>query len=393
METAGIIEPSTSAWSSPVVIVKKKNGKHRFCIDFRRFNAVTRKDAYPLLHITATLDKLRDARYLSTTDLQSGYWQIPLSPESKPLTVFTVPGRGLMQFTVMPFGLHSAPATFQRLMDEVLRPTLEPYVFVYLDDIIVVSQTFREHLDRLTEVFDRLRAAKLRINRDKCRLGVSRLKYLGHVIDHDGISTDPEKVSTITNWPTPTTVHQARQFIGIASWYRRFIANFSKLSSPLTRLTKKRAKWTWGTSEEEAFQKLKTTLSTTPILACPDFSRRFVLQTDASKERLGAVLTQHLEDGERVIAYASCTLTPPEKNYTTTELECFAVIWGICRMPGSLEEYEITFVTDRQSLRWLQRLEEPTGRLARWLFELQQYRYQVRYRRGSANRVADALSR
>lgn len=166
MEADGIIEPSKSAWSSPVVVVRKKDGSRRFCIDFRRLNAVTEKDAYLLPHIAATLDKLRGAKYLSTLDLKSGYWQIPLTPESRPLTTFTVPGRGLMQFRVMPFGLHSAPATFQRLIDNILGPELEPHVFVYLDDIIIVSQTFEEHLDRPDEVFRRLREAQLRINTD-----------------------------------------------------------------------------------------------------------------------------------------------------------------------------------------------------------------------------------
>jgi len=170
MEQEGIIEPSEGSWSSPVVVVKKKDGSHRFCIDFRRVNAVTEKDAYPLPQVTATLDKLRGARYLTTLDLKSGYWQVPLTPESRPITAFTVPGRGLMQFKVIPFGLHSAPATFQRLLDTVIGPELEPHVLVYLDDIIVVSRTFDEHLHHLATVFHRLRQARLRLNPDKCLL-------------------------------------------------------------------------------------------------------------------------------------------------------------------------------------------------------------------------------
>jgi len=219
-----------------MVVVRKRDGTHRFCIDFRRVNEVTTPDAYPLPQITATLDKLRGARYLTTLDLKSGYWQVPLAADSRPLTAFTVPGKGLFQFTVMPFGLHSAPATFQRLLDEVLGPELEPHVFVYLDDIIVINKTFDGHLDTLREVFQRLREAKLRLNPDKCRFCVDRLKYLGHIVDREGIRTDPEKVRAVTQWPAPKTVKQVRQFVGLASWYRRFIQDFATTAAPLTAL-------------------------------------------------------------------------------------------------------------------------------------------------------------
>ncbi|KAL6417111.1 hypothetical protein ACFW04_014674 [Cataglyphis niger] len=373
MEAAGVIEPSTSAWSSPVVLVKKKDGKYRFCIDFRKVNDATEKDAYPLPQVTATLEKLRGAKYLSTLDLKQGYWQVPLESKSRPITAFTIPGRGLYQFKVMPFGLHSAPATFQRLLDKIISPALEPNVFVYLDDIIIISKTFDDHLRLLTEVFRRLRDARLRLNPEKCKFCVDQLKYLGHVVDRKGIRTDPEKVSAIENWPEPHTVKQIRQFLGMASWYRRFIANFSTIAAPLTSLTKKNAKWKWGAEETTAFRELKKTLVSAPVLACPDFARRFVLQTDASASGLGAVLTQNFEEGERVIAYASRTLNSAEKNYSATELECLAVVWGIRRMKGYLEGYPFTVITDHQALKWLQRLEAPTGRLARWLFELQQY--------------------
>ncbi|KMQ87652.1 reverse ribonuclease integrase [Lasius niger] len=243
MEAAGVIKPSQSAWSSPVVIVKKKDGKQRFCIDFHKVNDVTKRDAYPLPQITVTLDKLRGARYLTILDLKNGYWQVPLTSESRPITAFTIPGRGLYQFTVMPFGLHSAPATFQRLLDNVLGPEMEPNIFVYLDDIIVISTTFEQHLRLLTKVFHRLRDARLRQNPDKCRFCVHQFKYLEHVIDREGIRTDPEKVSAVADWPEPRTVKQVRQFLSMASWYRRFIANFSTIAGPLTQLTKKNARW------------------------------------------------------------------------------------------------------------------------------------------------------
>jgi len=295
MERAGVIEPSQSPWSSPIVIAKKKDGRPRFCIDFRKVNEVLYKDAYPLPQVEATLDKLRGARYLSTIDLKNGYWQVPLAAESRPVTAFTVPGRGLMQFRVMPFGLHSAPATFQRLLDTVLGPALEPHVFVYLDDIIIVSATLDDHLRHLTEVFERLRRAKLRINPDKCRFAADQLRYLGHMVTPEGIHTDPEKTEAITRIPPPRNVREVRQFLGMLSWYRRFLENFSVRARPLTRLTSKKQKWQWTDKEENAFTSLKAALTTAPVLACPDFTKTFVLQTDASNIGLGAVLTQHHE--------------------------------------------------------------------------------------------------
>lgn len=393
MENEGIIEPSHSAWSSPVVIVKKKDGKPRFCIDFRRVNDVTERDAYPLPQITATLDKLRGAQYLTTLDLKNGYWQVPLTPDSREVTAFTVPGKGLMQFRVMPFGLHSAPATFQRLLDNVLGPELEPNVFVYLDDIIICNQSFDEHLETLLKVFNRLRDARLRLNPEKCKFCVNRIKYLGHIIDREGIRTDPEKVNAITDWPTPKTVKQIRQFLGVASWYRRFIKDFAATATPLTALTRKNAKWSWDKEQQRAFEQLKTSLTTAPVLACPDFTRQFCLQTDASTAGIGAVLTQYFPEGERVIAYASRTLNNAERNYSATELECLAVLWGIRKMRGYVEGYHFQVITDHQSLRWLQKLESPTGRLGRWAFELQTYDFEIKYRKGVLNKVADALSR
>ncbi|KMQ92329.1 gag-pol fusion protein [Lasius niger] len=252
----------------------------------------------------------------------------------------------------MPFGLHSAPATFQRLLDKVLGSELEPHVQVYLDDIVIASRTFEDYLAHLSDVFSRLRHARLRLNPKKCHFCRPSLKYLGHIVDRNGIRTDPDK-------------------------YRRFIANFSAIAAPLTRLAKKGIRWTWTDSEEQAFQQLKQALTTTPVLACPDFARPFTLQTDASTHGLGAVLTQQLDEGERVIAYASRTLNAAERNYSATELECFAVVWGIRRMRDYVKGYRFTVLTDHQALRWLQRLEAPTKRLARWVFELQQYDFDI----------------
>lgn len=389
----GVIERSNSSWSSPVVLIRKPSGRYRFCIDFRSLNQVSELDAYNLPRINSILEKLRSANFITTLDLANGYWQVPLAEESKPLTAFSIQGLGLYQFTVMPFGLHSAPATFQRLLDQIIGPELEPRAFAYLDDLILVSQTFEEHLELLKDVFQRLRTASLKLNIEKCKFCQTELKYLGHMINSEGIGTDPDKVRAIVEYPRPTTVTRLRSFLGLASWYRRFIDKFSKIVAPLTGLLKKGVKWNWSEKQEKAFCELKNRLVSAPILSCPDFSQTFKLQVDASDEGLGASLTQKRNNAEVVIAYASRLLSNAERKYTVTEKECLALVWAVKKFRPYLEGYKFIAVTDHIALKWLLRLKEPSGRLARWVLEIQQYEFEVEYRKGTANRVADALSR
>lgn len=389
----GVIEPSSSAWSSPVVMIKKPSGNFRFCIDFRELNKCTEKDAYPLPQINPILEKLRGAKYISTIDLRHGYWQVPLSVESRPLTAFTVPGKGLYQFTVMPFGLHSAGATFQRLLDKIIGPALEPEAFAYLDDLVLVSSSFSDHLRLLKEVFNRLRSAGLVVNKEKCHFCKTELKYLGHVVNEHGIQTDPDKVRAINEFPRPHNVRTLRGFLGMASWYRRFVESFAKLSAPLTKLLRKDAKWAWGEEQEAAFELLKSRLTSAPILACPDFTKKFVVQVDASGTGLGASLTQVQNGKEVVIAFASRLLGDNERRYTVSEQECLALVWSLKKFRPYLEGYRFVAITDHQALKWLLQLKEPSGRLARWILELQQYDFEIRYRKGTLNKVADALSR
>lgn len=393
MLTEGVIEPSSSPWSSPVVLVKKSTGAYRFCLDFRRLNQASEKDAYPLPHINSILEKLREANFISTIDLKQGYWQVPLAPDSRPLTAFTVPGKGLYQFVVMPFGLHSAGATFQRLLDKIIGPELEPRAFAYLDDLIIVSATFEEHIEILKQVFERLRVAGLKVNPEKCKFCKLELKYLGHVVNEQGIQTDPEKVRAIAEFPKPTTVRALRAFLGLASWYRRFVENFAKITPPLTKLLRKGIKWEWKDSQDRAFQRLKDKLCHTPVLACPNFEYPFVLQVDASDEGLGAALTQQLKQGEVVIAYGSRLLTEGERKFTVTEKECLALVWAVKKFRPYLEGYHFIALSDHQALKWLMKLQQPSGRLARWVLELQQHDFEIQYRKGSLNKVADALSR
>lgn len=388
-----IIEPSKSPWSSPIVMVKKSDGKWRFCVNYKRLNAVSTPDAYPIPYVSGILDKLRDARYLSTLDIKSAYWQIPVAKESRPLTAFTVPNRGLFQFKRMPFGLHSAPSTWQRLIDQVLRVDLESKTFVYLDDVIICTATFQEHLEVLEIVINRIKEAGLTLNREKCLFCRSELKYLGYVINGSGLLVDPEKVEAILKIPTPRCVREVRRIVGMASWYRRFIPNFSSLMSPLTRLTEKNQRFRWDDTCEDALNNIKQILVKAPILACPDFTKPFIVETDASDYGLGATLCQKYPDGDRVVCYLSRSLTKTERKYSTTEKECLAVIFAVEKLRPYLEGSKFVVVTDHYSLKWLFDIKDPVGRIARWTLRLQAYDFEVVHRKGKEHLVPDALSR
>ena len=388
----GIIEHSESAWSSPVVMANR-NGKYRFCIDFRKINAITKKDAYPLPYMNSILDKLRTARYITTLDLSKAFHQVPLTPESRPITAFPVPGRGLFQFRRMPFGLCNSPASFQRLIDKLIGPEMEPHVFAYLDDIIVVTETFQDHLKWLKIVFEKLRKADLTINPDKSKFCCSEVKYLGFLVNGKGLMVDPDKTSAIRNFPAPRNIRQVRRFVGMGSWYRRFIPDFSTKISPITKLLKKGVKFNWGEEQQRAFDTVKQHLIEPPTLSRPNFTLPFLLYTDASTVGLGAILAQHIDGEERVIAYASRTLKNAEKNYFATELECLAVVWAVEKFRAYLEGFKFKVITDHSSLRSLQKMQNPTGRLARWAMKLLSYDIEIEHRKGSSHHAPDALSR
>lgn len=393
MLAIGVVSPSRSAWSSPIVLVDKPDGSTRLCVDMRKVNAVTKRDAYPLPRVTTILDRLRDAKYLSSLDIKSAYWQIPLNKESKEKTAFTVPGRGLFEFNMMPFGLHNAPATWQRFIDAIIGADLEPNVFVYLDDIIIVTPTLDRHLEVLREVLKRLREANLTLNKEKCRFCLPELRYLGYVVDHNGLRVDPEKVAAIINIPIPKSQKAVRQFCGTASWYRRFIKNFASRMHPLTMLLKKKQRFEWTEAAQQAFMDIRSCLVKAPILSCPDFTKEFVISCDASGVGLGAVLSQQGEQGENVIAYASRTLTKGEQKYSATERECLAVIWAVEKFRPYVEGSPFTVITDHYSLLWLHNLKDPQGRLARWALRLQPYDFKLVHRKGKEHVVPDLLSR
>lgn len=389
----GLIEKSKSPWASPVVLVRKKNGKLRLCVDYRPLNKVTKKDRYPLPRIDDMLDSLGGAAWFTSLDLASGYWQVELDPKDREKTAF-ITQFGTFQFTVMPFGLCNAPATFQRLMDEVLRDLLWDFVVVYLDDLNVFSRTYAEHLKHLRAVFDRLRQAGLKLNPEKCKFVSPELIFLGHVIDKQGVRTDPDKIEKVKNFPVPKNLTQLRGFLGLASYYRRFIKDFSKIASPLNKLLKKDVSYQWKRDQQQAFEYLKECLISSPILVYPDWNRKFILFTDASTFALGAVLTQRdKQDQEHVIAYASRTLLPAEKNYTATELECLAVVWAIGKFHHYLHGKRFSLITDHSALCHLLNVTTPNGRLARWVMKLQAYDFDITHRSGRKHSNVDSLSR
>ena len=394
MEKDGIIRKSESPWSSPVVLVKKKNGKLRFCVDYRKLNSITKKDTYPLPRIDEMLDNLGKAKWFTSLDLTSGYWQVQVKEEDKEKTAF-ITKYGLYEFNVMPFGLCNAPSTFQRLMDVVLSSVLWKYAMVYIDDVNIYSESFEQHLEHLNEVFKLIKKANLQINPEKCHFCTNEMQFLGHIVGIDGIKPNPQKVEKLEKLPSPKNITQLRAFIGLASYYRRFIEGFAKKAAPLHELLKKNVEFIWTDKHEEIFNWLKQRLITPPILQYPDYNISFILFTDASYQGIGAVLAQIKDKKEYVIAYASRTLSPAEKNYSTVELECLAVVWAVKYFRHYIHGTRFTLVTDHKALQWL--LNSTTindnKRITRWRLTLQEYQYDIKYRAGSRNQNADFFSR
>lgn len=393
-----VVEPCESPWSSPVLLTPKKDGKLRFCLDSRKLNAITKKDAYNLPYISEILDNLRDAKYLSSIDLYKSFWQLPLKESDKNKTAFYIPGRGTYRFKTTPFGLTNAPATQQRLVDGLFYgPEFENRVFAFLDDIVLVSSDYDNHIALLTKVYDKLSHANLTINMDKCKFFREELQYLGYVVNSKGLQPDPDKVDAILNFPVPTNPKEVKRFLGTASWYRRFIPNFSALAAPLNKLTsssKKAPPFTWSQECEEAFTKLKEILITAPVLSCPDYSLPFEVHTDASNYGIGGLLTQTRDGVEHPIAYMSKSLSKQQQNYSITEREALAVLLALEHWRCYLENgIKFTVFTDHSALKWFLKLQNPTGRLARWGIRLSAFNFDIQHRRGTDNTLPDALSR
>ena len=389
-----LIQESQSPWSSPIVLAKKHDGSVRLCIDYRRINAHTVKSALPLPRVDDTLNALSGSRWFSSLDCASGYWQMEVNPDDRPKTSF-VYGTKQYEWKVMPFGLTGAPASFTRLMTLVLGGLT--HCLVYLDDVIVHAASFADHIDSLRRVFTNVREAGLKLKPSKCHLFQSSVGFLGHVVSENGVATDPEKINKIAEWPVPTDLSELRSFMGLATYYARFVPDFAKIASPLNQLTKKGVEFVWSDGCQQAFALLKSKLTSPPVLAYPDFSPdagRFVLDTDASDFAIGAVLSQEQADGsEKVIAYGSKALHGGEENYCTTRREMLAFVTFAEHFRYYLLGKKFLCRTDNMALRWLLSFKEPSGQIARWLERLAEFDFDIEHRPGQNHGNADGVSR
>ena len=401
MEEIGAIRRSNSPWASPVVLVRKKDGSLRFCIDLRKLNSRTIKDAYSLPRIEESLDCLNGSKIFTSLDLKSGYWQVELDDASIPLTAFTVGPLGFYECVRMPFGLTNAPATFQRLMESCLGELHLNWCIIYLDDVIIFAKDPKEHLTRLEGVFKKLRAAGLKLKPSKCEFFKDQIAYLGHIVSKNGIATDPKKIRDVKDWPVPATVTDVRSFLGFTNYYRKFILRYAQISKPLHELTagenagKKNRPVNWTKEHQEAFDKLKCLSLEAPILAYANYRKPFRVYTDASERGLGAVLSQEQENGkEAAIAYASRTLSKSEKRYDPHKLEFLALKWAITdRFHEYLYGGRFEVYTDNNPLTYILTTAKLDATGQRWVAALGLYDFKIYYRSGKSNGNADALSR
>lgn len=395
----GYIQDSVSEWGAPVLFVKKKDGTWRMCIDYRRLNNMTIKNAYPLPRIDDLLDQLHGAKYFSSVDLRSGYHQVRMEPGDEPKTAFRTPF-GHYEFKVMTFGFTNAPATFQRVMNDVFRPYLRKFVLVYMDDILIFSKTAEEHRMHVDLVLQKLREHQLYAKESKCAFGVTTINFLGHVVSSEGITMDSRKIQAVKDWPAPsgTTAEcraAIRQFLGLAGYYRRFIHHFADIAAPLTDLLADSKPWQWGEAEVKAFEALKGAMCSAPIfLSAPSSSMPYVVETDASQHAIGAVLYQLSPTGKRhVVAYLSKRMKDPERRYEVHEQELLAVVTALKEWRHYLLGRHFKLYTDNQAVSYFLKQPSLSPRQARWLFTICEYDFDIYHHPGAKNVVADMLSR
>ena len=394
MEKHGIISKSTSQWSSPVLLVRKKSGEYRFAVDFRALNSVTEPMHFPVTHFQEAVDSIgqANAAVFSVLDMHSGFWQIPLHPDTKHKTGF-VTHEGNYVFNKLAFGLMNSPNAFAMVMSEVLRGINWRFAQVYVDDILVYSADFDQHLRHLQEIFDRFRKANLKLKPSKCCFAARSVRYLGHKFSSDGIFVDEEKIASVVSYPQPKSQREVRAFLGLCNYYRKFVKGYAGIASPLNRLLSKDVKFEWTTECEDAFIQLKKALTESPILSFPNFSERFYLYVDASNQAISYILGQKDDKNrEHVIAYGGRSLNKSERNWGITDLEGLALVEGIRHFKVYLSDKPFTVYSDHQALKSL-KTSKATGRLGRWAVFLQGYQYEVIHKPGKIHSNADSLSR
>ncbi len=393
--SAGLVEPSQSAWAAPVLFVPKKDGRLRFCVDYRRLNAVTIQDSYPLPRIDDCIDTLGEAVIFSTLDAYSGYHQLAIAKKDRHKTAF-VTHHGQFQYVRMPFGLSTAPASFQRALDMILTQFKWKTCLVYLDDVIIFSNSVEEHIKHVDEILTALGQAGVTLKIAKCRFFTKKVEYLGHFIRPGTLEADTANVKCLQDAVPPTTKTEVRSFLGMANYYRRFIENFSKKAAPLNDLLQKNApdKFDLNDAQQEAFTTLIDEILSPQILALPKKDLPYSVDTDASDYGIGCALFQTDEEGiRRPIGFWSRTLNPAEKNYSATERECLAAVFAVKTLRPYLLYEKFDLHTDHAALQWLFKVDDPSGRLMRWRLRLAEFNYDICYKKGASNHHADAMSR
>ena len=391
----GLVKESTSPWSSRVILVGKKDGSKRFCIDYRPLNQVTLDMYHPLITFSEVIQCMAEAQAttFSILDMRSGYMQIPLDEETADRCAFST-HLGHHQPTRLFFGLKNAPHSFTSLLQSVLQRIQYKFCLAYLDDVLVWSKGMKQQICHLEEVFSRFRKANLKLHPKKCNFGVRKVLYLGHYLSDKGLEPDQSKLQVMHSFPRPHNVKTVRSFLGLTQYYKKFVRGFAEIAHPLNCLLKKNAPFIWTLACEEAFVALKTALVTAPVLAFPDFSKDFVLVTDASSRSIGYVLEQSDSQGRRhPVGYGGRGLHGSESHFSVTDLECLAILCGVKEFHQYLIGKKFQIITDHCSLTYLNSLRLQSGRLLRWSIYLSQYNYEIIYRKGSQNAVADALSR
>ena len=389
----GVIRKSTSPWASPIVLVKKKSGAIRPCVDYRRVNDLVKPDGFPMPRIQDCLDAVSGASLFSTFDLTSGYFQIPLREEDIPKSAFACK-YGHYEMTRMPFGLNNSASTFQRTMELALQGLQWEICLIYIDDVIVFGSTFDEHLQRVEQVLQRIEAAGLKLKPEKCEMLQKEVVFLGHIVSGEGVRPNPDNIAKVMAWTRPKTAKQIKSFVALGSYFRRFIRNYAQMARPLIDLTKKGKKFIWSEACEKSFEEIKAALVGSEVMGYPqNEGGEFILDVDGCDTGIGAVLIQIQEGRERVIAYASRSLNKAESNYCITEKELLAVRYFIEYFRQYLLGRRFKVRSDHQALVWLFRLKEPRGKIARWFEILSQYDFSIEYRPGVKQGHCDALSR